>query len=507
MTLNTLLKVKEKLFTKYLAVIRFPAMLTPSLTITYNCSYLTASYPPPKHVRHEKRRQQAAVYTTAIIFSYSEAKLTMFEVYDGTRKKANYSNLRATDIPTVQRLFPPKTGTIQQELAMQNTREKMLRVIKEFKQKRCNNKGWLKKRNVTHDVFEGLKEIKEKVGKKEMVVFTTDKSGHLTADTVENYNLALAKHTKDDRVVTNKQVRDIELKMNQHLYQFNRMFRVGATWGHEERVTGASTSSNVPPPAAYGLRKDHKPVTPGQEHVGPDVRPIVGATEAPNSRFSHFLSKILCDYADSSENSHECLSSEEMRSAFEKFNDMDESTKKKCSIISMDVKSLYPSMGWDAMVTAVKEMIMDSKMIIENVDWREISKYIAVEISAEEIEAEGLTLVIPKRKGRPGRKRTINFLQTKKNDNKWTVARKPGVRQKQKMLALVISHGVKMVMSHHTYKVGDLCHLQAKGGAIGLELTGAVSRPFMWKWDQVYLRKVRQAGLVMHMYERYIDDR
>ena len=76
MTLNTLLKVKEKLFTKYLAVIRFPAMLTPSLTITYNCSYLTASYPPPKHVRHEKRRQQAAVYTTAIIFSYSEAELT-----------------------------------------------------------------------------------------------------------------------------------------------------------------------------------------------------------------------------------------------------------------------------------------------------------------------------------------------------------------------------------------------------------------------------------------------
>ena len=39
-------------------------------------------------------------------------ELTMFEVYDGTRKKANYSNLRATDIPTVQRLFPPKTGTM-----------------------------------------------------------------------------------------------------------------------------------------------------------------------------------------------------------------------------------------------------------------------------------------------------------------------------------------------------------------------------------------------------------
>ena len=73
------------------------------------------------------------------------------------------------------------------------------------------------------------------------------------------------------------------------------------------------------------------------------------------------------------------------------------------------------------------------------------------------------------------RKITINYLRNKKNDDKWTLARKPGVRQKKKMLALVISTGVRMIMSNHTYKVGDTCYLQAEGGPIGFGLTGAVS--------------------------------
>ena len=78
-------------------------------------------------------------------------------------------------------------------------------------------------------------------------------------------------------------------------------------------------------------------------------------------------------------------------------------------------------------------MILKSKLKVENVDWREVTKYIAVEIPSEEIEREGLSLVIPNKIGRPGRKRTVNFLQNKKNDSKWTVSRKPGARQQQRM--------------------------------------------------------------------------
>ena len=56
------------------------------------------------------------------------------------------------------------------------------------------------------------------------------------------------------------------------------------------------------------------------------------------------------------------------------------------------------------------------------------------------------------------------------------------------------------------FKVGDIIYLQASGSPIGLELSGAVSRPFMMYWDSMYLDKVEKAGMNMMMYERYIDD-
>ena len=45
-----------------------------------------------------------------------------------------------------------------------------------------------------------------------------------------------------------------------------------------------------------------------------------------------------------------------------------------------------------------------------------------------------------------------------------------------------------------------------EGGAIGLELTGAVSRPFMMEWDLEYLSMVKESGMVMRLYKRYVDD-
>ena len=96
---------------------------------------------------------------------------------------------------------------------------------------------------------------------------------------------------------------------------------------------------------------------------------------------------------------------------------------------------------------------------------------------------------------------TIRFLQAKKNDQKWLKARRPGIRQQKKMLALAVSYGVYTCLSNHTYKVGDRNFLQVEGGPIGLDLTQAVSRPFMMRWDKCYLKMVKRAGLDMKNYK------
>ena len=107
-------------------------------------------------------------------------------------------------------------------------------------------------------------------------------------------------------------------------------------------------------------------------------------------------------------------------------------------------------------------------------------------MSPQEVANEGLENVIPKRRGVRLRKISANYLRWKKNQNKWLPTRRPGVRQQKRMLALAVSYGVLTAMSHHTYKVAVDIYQQMSDGSIGLELTGAVARHFMFRWDHLY---------------------
>ena len=419
-------------------------------------------------------------------------------------KVLDYTNLRATDIPTVPRLHEPKQGTIKQEIVMENTKQKLLNTLDQYVKTHCKN-GELKANNLTSDEKQNLNEIKKEIKDKKIVVFTTDKSGKFSVDSPENYELAVRKHTeKDEEVEDEDIVRRIENKVNQHMRQFNKMFQVGKSHEQEGRVVAATISSNTPAPPMYGLRKDHK--TAQDEREGPPVRPVCGASEAPNSRLSHFLSLVINDYCNVAKIDTECRSSEEMKAAFEKFNGGEEDAREGSKIISMDVKALYPSMEWDEIGRAVRELIENSEKDVEGVDWHELGKYLAVNMTAGEIAEENLQHVIPKRKEGSNRKITVAYLCNKQNEDKWLPARIPGYRQKKKMIGIAVASGVRVCMENHVYRVGDRVFLQKSGGPIGLELTGAVSRAFMRRWDRLYLERAKQAGIEVKVYERYVDD-
>ena len=83
--------------------------------------------------------------------------------------------MRATQLPTVQRLFPPIPTTLDKQVTMQSLKDKMLRKIKEFKDKRCNKHGWIKKKNIGRMESEGLDEIKDRVKKEQRWCETTYK--------------------------------------------------------------------------------------------------------------------------------------------------------------------------------------------------------------------------------------------------------------------------------------------------------------------------------------------
>ena len=143
----------------------------------------------------------------------------------------------------------------------------------------------------------------------------------------------------------NNKVKQIENKLNQHMRIFNKIFKVGSAHNHESRVTGATNSNNTPAPPMYGLKKDHKEAIDPVN--GPAVRNVVAANQLPNNPLSHFLSRIVNDYADAADIRTECRSSEEMRAAFDEYNKNDSETRLKCCVLSMDVEKLYPSMDWE----------------------------------------------------------------------------------------------------------------------------------------------------------------
>ena len=395
------------------------------------------------------------------------------------------------------------------EAVIQRIKDQMNDKVVEYTQKHCNEKGWTKS-NLNKEEIDGMKEAKAKIKNKECVFFKTDKSSKLCVDSVQNYAEAVSEHTVGDRIIDWDEVSSIEKLMNNHLKVFNKMFSVGVSHNHEDRIASASTATNVPPPPLYILRKDHKVVPPGQEDKGPPGRPVCAAREGPNSRMSHFLSKVIRNYSDNIENHHQFKSSEELRAALDAFNENNnDDDKKKSVMFGMDAKQLYPSLTVEMCMRAVKRLIENSDIIEDNVVWWEVSKYIAVFYTPDEIEKEGLTDVIPKRQLQTRRALTINCLSedaAKQDDKKWFRAGNPNENQKKRMLAMAVAHGVKVVMTNHVYTVGDLIHLQTEGGSIGLQLTGILAEVVMMDWDKRFLEKLEANNIIVRMYGRYVDD-
>ena len=140
----------------------------------------------------------------------------------------------------------------------------------------------------------------------------------------------------------------------------------------------------------------------------------------------------------------------------------------------MDVKMLYPSLRKDVCKKAIIWIIDVNQISLDNVDWVQMTRYIAVNMTPEEIANEGLSDVIPGRVRQSRVKLTMNALKVKTADKDWLPAPPPNDAQKLKIFGLVMAIGIDTIMSNHTFMMGDDVFLQTNGGPIGLEAVGVV---------------------------------
>ena len=120
--------------------------------------------------------------------------------------------MRATDMPTCASLIIPQPGPLREESVMAGMKEKMMEEIRRYIKEECNETGWPKS-NLTRSEVDGMKELKEKIKSREIVVFKSDKSGKMTVDSMENYSEAISIHTVGDMEIDEKRV---EIKINSY---------------------------------------------------------------------------------------------------------------------------------------------------------------------------------------------------------------------------------------------------------------------------------------------------
>ena len=193
-----------------------------------------------------------------------------------------------------------------------------------------------------------------------------------------------------------------------------------------------------------------------------------------------------------------------MRASFEEYNiNTSDEVRAESVLLSMDIKALYPSMRDEVIVRAVRELILESDLKAVSVEYLEVGKYLRVVLSSEEIGDHGLTDVLPRRSKMSRRKLTTNCL----DDGNWVPAKdRPDDQQRKLMLALAVSEGVRTVVGNHTYMVGDQIYLQTTGSPIGLDISSPISRAVMMLFDKLFLKKLREEGMTVSQYKRYVDD-
>jgi hypothetical protein len=124
------------------------------------------------------------------------------------------------------------------------------------------------------------------------------------------------KPIETDEIITMKEVKRIEKNINEHAEQLVRIINAGVDTGQTKRIKSNLKTIDNQIPILSGTHKDHKKVK--DELLGPDLRPLMGATVGPNVALTNFIARdILRKVADEASVGYDRKSTEEVLSKFE----------------------------------------------------------------------------------------------------------------------------------------------------------------------------------------------
>ena len=101
------------------------------------------------------------------------------EVYCPDTKRVDMGNRRVTDIKLNKRVMLPDPRPAGEEATLMVRRDRLLKAAREFIEEKCDSKGQILESNYSEQERRGVRKLKGRVNKKEIVIRPTDKSHKL----------------------------------------------------------------------------------------------------------------------------------------------------------------------------------------------------------------------------------------------------------------------------------------------------------------------------------------
>jgi len=146
--------------------------------------------------------------------------------------------MRSTDLPYNNFVHMPPPLEEEMEIKIQKMKNDLIETTDEYIKEEKGRKSYgmsRKYKNLTEEEGRGLGSIQQR---EDLVVFQTDKSGRLSADTKENYVQAALPHIEEDREVGDKEHDKAQKEINAHTNMWLRFSRAGENGG-------AATSTRI----------------------------------------------------------------------------------------------------------------------------------------------------------------------------------------------------------------------------------------------------------------------
>ena len=445
------------------------------------------------------------------------------EFLDPERGTLDFRRLRPTDIRDCPRLMLPQPRPPPEEAMFQAKEVLWNQVVDKYIRGHCRENGDQMVDNITKQERRGIRKLRLRAKRGEIVISTTDKSGKLTVSSMKNYLAQGEPHVAGDKVCSWKEVMKSQEEVAYHTKFISDIFNMGRDHGEtaEGRLRkGLHEKVSYVPPLVM-TQKDHKAM--GEDGI-PATRPICEATQTITQRLSDTLTDILQSVYSCDQETTEAISTEDFLSKIEKFNSQirnGEVEAEKLTIGSLDVSALYPSINTKHASRIVRDRVIEADLKFEGINYKSALIYLKLTMKGGEVVNSKLQGILPRRLSNRGSAPTVKSYGEDVRRERWwwpTPLEELTEDHKKTILGCVVQQMTLAVFENHYYEWNGQVRKQSKGGPIGLRATQPVSRIVMDFWAKALkeicektqalqvLNPVAYEALVMKILIKYVDD-